>query len=151
MAGGGAVDRLDRVAVLADPAFGRDLGGEPVLSGAGGDRGHGLCAVRRAARPSRDSGHGGLRRRGVFGQSARASLTRLRPKQEPPDLRLKALANANEAGSPYPQMWIPGFAIRLRANYRVQRFDFLAFFFFLVVFFEAFLAAFLADFFADFF
>src|SRR5947207_5387992 len=28
MAGGGAVDRLDRVAVLADPAFGRDLGGD---------------------------------------------------------------------------------------------------------------------------
>src|ERR1700730_7734477 len=48
--GGGAVDRIDRAVVLADPALGGDLGGQPVLSGAGGDRGHGLWAVRRAAR-----------------------------------------------------------------------------------------------------
>ena len=50
LARGGAVDRIDRAVVLADPPLGRDLGGEPVLSGAGGDRDHGLCAVRRAAR-----------------------------------------------------------------------------------------------------
>ena len=46
VAGRGAVDRLDRAVVLADPASGGDVGGEPVLSGAGGDVGHGLCPVR---------------------------------------------------------------------------------------------------------
>ena len=38
LARGGAVDRIDRAVVLADPALGGDLGGKPVLSGAGGDR-----------------------------------------------------------------------------------------------------------------
>ncbi len=42
LARGGAVDRLDRPAVLADPAPGRDIGGEPVLSGAGRDRADGF-------------------------------------------------------------------------------------------------------------
>src|ERR1700730_12878778 len=41
------------------------------------------------------------------------------------------------------------FAIRIRANWRAQRFDFLAFFFFLGAFLAAFLTAFLADFFAE--
>ena len=50
---------------------GRDLGREPVLSGAGGDLGDGLCAVRRAARRHRDCRHGRMRGRGVSGQSPR--------------------------------------------------------------------------------
>ncbi len=48
----GAVDRLDRPVVLADPASGRDLGGKPVLSGAGGDVGDGLlfCSTNGSMR-----------------------------------------------------------------------------------------------------
>ena len=74
LAGRGAVDRLDRTVVLADPASGRDIGGEPVLSGAGGDVGDGLCPVRRAARCRRDRRHGRLRRRGGSGQSCARKL-----------------------------------------------------------------------------
>src|ERR1019366_1588033 len=125
LACGGAVDRIDRAIVLADPALGGHRGGEPVLSGAGGDRGHGLCAVRRAARYDRNIRHGCLRRRGVPGQPARVSQEAQVPKQKPPDSHLKASAR-----------------LRKRLN---QRFDFLAFLFFLA----AFLTAFLADFFAE--
>src|SRR5437763_1351385 len=50
LAGGGAVDRLDRAVVLADPAFRGHIGREPVLSGARGDRGDGIRVVRRTAR-----------------------------------------------------------------------------------------------------
>ena len=67
---GGAVDRIDRAVVLADPPLGRDLGGEPVLSGAGGDGADGLCAVRRTARCNRDRRHDRVRGRGVSGQPA---------------------------------------------------------------------------------
>ena len=35
--------------VLADPPLGRDVGGEPVLSGPGRDGADGICAVRRTA------------------------------------------------------------------------------------------------------
>src|SRR5665213_1847747 len=122
LARGGAVDRIDRVVVLADPALRRHLGGEPVLFGAGGDRGHGLCAVRRAARPYRHRRHGGLRRRGVSGQPARPGVKRYLRK--PPGR--------------CPEAW--------RA--RAQRFDFLALFFFPATFFTAFLAAFFTAFFA---
>ena len=73
LARGGVVDRVDRAVVLADPAPGGDLGGEPVLSGAGGDRRHGLCSVRRTARYHRHRRHGGLRRRGICGQPPRVS------------------------------------------------------------------------------
>ena len=61
---------FDRVVVLADPAQGGDFGSQSVLSGAGGDRRDGLCAVRRASRCGGDGRHGGVRRRGVSGQSA---------------------------------------------------------------------------------
>src|SRR5579863_2125380 len=70
-----ALDRIDRAIVLADPPIGGNLGGKPVLFGAGGDRRHGLCAVRRAARCVRDRGHDRLRCRGFSGQPARGELT----------------------------------------------------------------------------
>src|ERR1019366_5366595 len=72
---------------------------------------------------NRDIRHGCLRRRGVSGQPARVSLTRWRPKTKASGLSPEAFAR--DAGS-------------------AQRFDFLAFFFFLATF----LTAFLADFFA---
>ena len=53
-------------------ASGRDIGGEPVLSGAGGDLADGLRVVRRAARCRRDCRHDRLRRRRAAGQSQRA-------------------------------------------------------------------------------
>ncbi len=128
LARGGAVDRVDRAVVLADPAPGGDLGGEPVLSGAGGDRRHGLCPVRRTARYHCDYRHGGLRRRGVCGQPSGLSLTAKASKQRPPGFHPEA--SGRDAGGD-------------------QRFDFLAFFFFLAAFFAVFLTAFLADFFAE--
>ena len=51
---------------------GRDIGGEPVLSGARRDLADGLRVVRRAARCRRDCRHGRLRRRRAAGQSRRA-------------------------------------------------------------------------------
>src|SRR6201992_2918221 len=51
------------------PGSGAALGGQPVLSGAGGDRADGLRAVRRKARCARHRRHGRLRCRGVSGQS----------------------------------------------------------------------------------
>jgi uncharacterized membrane protein len=70
LADGGAVDRIDRAVVLADPPLGRDLGGKPVLSGAGSDLADGLFPVRRAARCDRHRRHGGLRRGSIPGQPA---------------------------------------------------------------------------------
>ena len=58
-------------AVLADPALGRDIGGEPVLSGAGGDGADGVRAVRRAARCRRDCRHDRLCRCRAAGQPQR--------------------------------------------------------------------------------
>ena len=52
--------------------IGRDIGGEPVLSGAGRDLADGLRVVRRAARCHRDCRHDRLRRRRAAGQSQRA-------------------------------------------------------------------------------
>ena len=70
LARGGALDRIDRAVVLADPPLGGDLGCEPVLPGARGHGADGLCAVRRAARCAGDRRHGDVRRRGVRGQPA---------------------------------------------------------------------------------
>ena len=50
LACGGAVDRIDRAVVLADPALGGYLRGKPVLPCSGGHRRDGVCPVRRAAR-----------------------------------------------------------------------------------------------------
>src|SRR6185437_10939282 len=83
----GAVDRINRAVVLVDPAFGRDLGGEPVLSGAGGDRADGLSIVRRAARRARDRRHGRLRRGGVSGQSPLQRLSGILQKSKAPGFR----------------------------------------------------------------
>jgi drug/metabolite transporter (DMT)-like permease len=68
LAGRGAVDRVDRPLVLADPPLGRDVGGEPVLSGAGRDVANGVRAVRRAAGRGLDRRHDCLRRSGASGQ-----------------------------------------------------------------------------------
>jgi len=76
LAGGRAVDRIDRAVVLADLPPCCDLGREPVLSGAGRDRADGLCAVQRAARSCRAIRHGRLRRGGTIGQPARESRLR---------------------------------------------------------------------------
>src|ERR1700682_3598251 len=78
LARSGAVDRVDRTIVLADPTLGGHLGGKPVLSGAGGNCRHGLCAVRRAARYGGDIRHGCVRGRGISGQPTRLNLTRLK-------------------------------------------------------------------------
>src|SRR6202158_4933585 len=106
LARGGIVDRVDRTVVLADPTLGGHLGGQPVLSGAGGDRGDGLRPVRRTARWNRDSGHDRLVRRGVSGQPARVAATRLKSRNK----NLRALVRrflhaAREAR--IPQRWIP--------------------------------------------
>jgi len=91
VAGSGALDRIDRLIVLAHPALGGDICGEPILSGARGDSCDGLCFVRRTARPDSDSRHDCLRRRGVPGKSAGLSATALTPKQKPSDVHRRLL------------------------------------------------------------
>src|SRR4051812_18663460 len=128
LACGGAVARIDRTVVLADPALGGHLGGEPVLPGSRGHRGNGLCAVRRTARRGGDRRHGRLRRRGISGQQKRAGLNARKP---------------------------PEFVRRLCAP-AAQRFAFFALVFFFAAFLPYFLATVLdfpldfpLDFFAD--
>jgi drug/metabolite transporter (DMT)-like permease len=80
LACGHAFDRVDWTAVLADPPFGRNFSGEPVLSGASRDGPDGLCSVRRAARRGCDHWHDRLRRRGVSGQPASSNLIEAKAK-----------------------------------------------------------------------
>ncbi|MGY3650187.1 drug/metabolite transporter (DMT)-like permease [Bradyrhizobium sp. LM4.3] len=64
----GALDRVDRAAVLADPQRRRHVGCEPVLPGARRHRADGLSAVRRKARCAGDRRHDDVRGSGVRGQ-----------------------------------------------------------------------------------
>ncbi len=66
----GALDRINRTVVLADPPCRGDVGREPVLPGASGHRADGLYAVRGEARCAGDRRHGDVRGRGVCGQPA---------------------------------------------------------------------------------
>ena len=75
LARSGAVARRGVAVVFPHPPRGGDPRGQPVLSHAAGDGVDGLGLVRRAAGAAGASRHGGLRRRGVFGELAAARPT----------------------------------------------------------------------------